>query len=299
MGALLGAVPAGALGDRFGVRSVVAVGALAMAAALALRAVASSLTTLLAAMVLYGVTLATVATNLPKAIGLWFPAASSGSRTGSRSAERRRAGAGDVPRAAAARVHRRLARAHLRDRVAVARSRSSGSRPCAIRCRVARRPVGCARPARRCSPGCASSRIRESGCSRELLLLPRGYIGVVGYLPTYLVTVQGFEPAAGAMLSSCSPPTCRQPDPAGVLGPHRLRRQVYVPGVVVCGIMIIASSLLVGRALLAARALGLRGGGIALVFAVPLELERVGPALAGAAVGATLGPASSAASSRR
>src|SRR5262249_58783406 len=38
MGALLGALPAGALGDRFGVRGVVTAGALAMAATLALRA---------------------------------------------------------------------------------------------------------------------------------------------------------------------------------------------------------------------------------------------------------------------
>ncbi len=73
MGALLASIPAGALGDRFGVRRVVALGALAMAAALALGALAGSLPALLGAMVLFGVTLATVATNLPKAIGLWFP----------------------------------------------------------------------------------------------------------------------------------------------------------------------------------------------------------------------------------
>ena len=82
MGALLASIPAGALGDRFGVRRVVAIGALAMAAALGLRAVAGSLPALLAAMALFGVTLATVATNLPKALGVWFPRAELGLANG-------------------------------------------------------------------------------------------------------------------------------------------------------------------------------------------------------------------------
>ena len=67
MGALLGALPGGVLGDRYGVRRVVALGALAMAATLALRGVAPGFASLLGAMVLYGFTLSLVATNLPKA----------------------------------------------------------------------------------------------------------------------------------------------------------------------------------------------------------------------------------------
>jgi hypothetical protein len=53
--------------------------------------------------------------------------------------------------------------------------------------------------------------------------------------------------------------------------------------------MIVASSILLGPALVLALAVwGFAAGGIALVFAVPLELPRVGPALAGSAVGAIL-----------
>src|SRR5882672_11746401 len=82
LGALLGALPAGALGDRFGVRGVVAFGALAMAAALALRALGGGFATVLAAMLLYGFTLSVVSANLPKALGEWFPPAQLGLANG-------------------------------------------------------------------------------------------------------------------------------------------------------------------------------------------------------------------------
>ena len=68
-----------------------------------------------------------------------------------------------------------------------------------------------------------------------------------------------------------------------------LRRRVYIPGVALCGLMIVASAQLVGWPLIAVLAVwGVAAGGIALVFVVPLELASVGPALAGSAVGATL-----------
>jgi nitrate/nitrite transporter NarK len=118
-----------------------------------------------------------------------------------------------------------------------------------------------------------------------------GYIGVVGYLPTYLVAVQGFEPAhAGAMLSvvlgAYVAGSLTLPALSDRLG---LRRWVYVPGVLLCGAMIPAAASLVGVPLIAVLLIwGVAAGGIALTFVVPLELESVGPALAGAAVGATL-----------
>ncbi len=114
---------------------------------------------------------------------------------------------------------------------------------------------------------------------------------MVGYLPTYLVTVQGVEPAsAGAMLTVVLAAyvlgSLTLPALSDRLG---LRRSVYIPGVVLSGMMILASAQLVGWSLVAVLALwGVAAGGIALIFVVPLELASVGPALAGSAVGATL-----------
>ena len=68
-----------------------------------------------------------------------------------------------------------------------------------------------------------------------------------------------------------------------------LRRAVYVPGIALAGAMVFASSAVVGAPLAGVMVVwGLAAGVIALVFAVPLELASVGPALAGSALGATL-----------
>jgi len=296
MGALLGAVPAGVLGDRFGVRSVVTIGALAMAAALGLRALAADFATLLAAMVLYGVTLTLVATNLPKAIGLWFPARELGLANGL-------ALGGNGAGQGLATFLAPLLLAHVGGwrgltfaiafavaalaLVWVATVRDP------VRAQPATTPAASGTEAPSIVAGLGSIfRIREVWLlAASYFFFLAGYIGVVGYLPTYLVTVQGFEPAqAGAMLSVVLAAyvvgSLILPAYSDRIG---LRRRVYVPGVVVCGIMIIASSMLLGPALVLVLAVwGFAAGGIALVFAVPLELARVGPALAGSAVGATL-----------
>jgi MFS family permease len=68
-----------------------------------------------------------------------------------------------------------------------------------------------------------------------------------------------------------------------------LRRTVYVPGILLAGVMVFLSSVLVGVPLALGMVVwGVAAGAIALVFAVPLELPSVGPALAGSAIGATL-----------
>jgi len=292
MGALLASIPAGAFGDRFGVRRVVAFGALAMAAALGLRAVSSSLPAMLAAMVLFGITLATVATNLPKAIGLWFPAAELGLANGL-------ALGGNGAGQGLATWLAPLALPYVAGWRGLTFGIAAGVAVLAVLWAASVRDPHASHPTP--APGEGSSLLsglRSVLAIRDVWLLAAsyffflaGYIGVVGYLPTYLVSVQGFEPArAGAMLTVVLA--------AYVVGSLTLpalsdrigrRRVVYIPGVLVCGAMIVASAQLVGWPLIGVLALwGLAAGGIALVFVVPLELASVGPALAGSAVGATL-----------
>ena len=71
LGVLLGSVPAGALGDRFGVRRVVACGIALNVASLLVRAIAGSFPWMLLAMVLFGASMAAIIANLPKTLGLW------------------------------------------------------------------------------------------------------------------------------------------------------------------------------------------------------------------------------------
>jgi len=72
-GVLALSIPSGALADRFGVRRVIGAGLLLNAAALLLRANAQSFSVLLVSMVLFGMSLGVLGTNLPKTLGLWFP----------------------------------------------------------------------------------------------------------------------------------------------------------------------------------------------------------------------------------
>jgi nitrate/nitrite transporter NarK len=294
MGALLGAIPAGVLGDRFGVRSVVTIGALAMAAALALRGIAGEFTLLLISMGLFGFTLSLVATNLPKAIGLWFPPGELGLANGL-------ALGGNGAGQGLATFVAPLLLAHvggwrgLTIGIGIAVAVLAGIWYATVRDPVQKAPDRydefVAAPS--IWAGLAAIlRIRDVWLlAGSYLFFLAGYIGVVGYLPTYLVTVQGLEPArAGAMLTVVLAAyvvgSLTLPAFSDRIG---LRRWVYIPGVLVAGLMIFGSAVFVGAPLIAVLIVwGLSAGGIALVFAVPLELRSVGPALAGAAVGATL-----------
>ncbi len=289
LGALLGALPAGALGDRFGVRRVVAFGALAMAAALALRALGGGFAAVLAAMVLYGVTLSVVSANLPKALGTWFPAEQLGLANGAALGGN---GGGQGLAAFAA----PLALAHvggwrgLTFGLAVAVAALALVWGVTVRDRVQAPSSG---PATGIFAGLgAVLRIREVWLvAASYFFFLAGYLGVVSYLPTYLVTVRGLAPAeAGGMLTivlaSYVAGSLILPGLSDRIG---LRRIVYTPGILLAGVMIYAASALVGPPLVVAMVVwGLAAGAIALVFAVPLELPNVGPALAGSAIGATL-----------
>jgi MFS transporter, NNP family, nitrate/nitrite transporter len=66
-------IPAGLLGDRYGVRWVCGIGLLSCVLFGALRANAPNFPTFLVIMFLFGVSIAFVGVNLPKIIGAWFP----------------------------------------------------------------------------------------------------------------------------------------------------------------------------------------------------------------------------------
>jgi len=289
MGALLGALPAGALGDRFGVRRVVAAGALAMAATLGLRAVGSGFATVLAAMVLYGVTLSVVSANLPKALGTWFPPAQLGFANGIALGGN---GGGQGLAAFAA----PLAIAHVGGWRGLTSALAIAVAALALIWLLTVRDRAGAHAASD-SGGILAGlvavlRIRAVWLvAGSYLCFLAGYLGVVSYLPTYLVSVRGLAPAeAGGMLTIVLAAyvvgSLILPGLSDRLG---LRRAVYVPGILVAGAMVFASSELVGLPLVLVMAVwGLAAGAIALVFAVPLELPEIGPALAGSAIGATL-----------
>jgi len=288
MGALLGALPAGALGDRYGVRRVVALGALAMAATLGLRGLAPGFGSLLGAMVLYGVTLSLVATNLPKALGLWFPAGELGLANGIALGGN---GAGQGLAAFAA----PLVLAHVGGWRGLTFALAAGVAALALLWSALVRDRGDAVALDGSSVFAglgAALRVRDVWLvAASYFFFLAGYLGVVSYLPTYLTTVRGLAPAeAGGMLTIVLGAyvigSLTLPGLSDRLG---LRRAVYVPGIALAGAMVFASSAVVGAPLAGVMVVwGLAAGVIALVFAVPLELASVGPALAGSALGATL-----------
>ena len=288
-GALLGALPAGALGDRFGVRGVVSAGALAMAATLALRASGAGFASVLAAMVLYGVTLSIVSANLPKALGMWFPAERLGLANGI-------ALCGNGGGQGLATWAAPLALGSFGGWRGLTWWVAGAVTVLALLWGVTVRDRGAA-GAPSDSAGLLAGlgqvlRIREVWLvATSYFFFLAGYLGVVSFLPGYLVSARGLSASeAGAVLTivlvSYVVGSLILPGLSDRIG---LRRAVYVPGILIAGAMVWASSAVAGMPLVAVAVIwGFAAGAIALVFAVPLELSRVGPALAGSAIGATL-----------
>jgi len=73
-GTVLFAIIGGALGDRFGIRLTVGAGTFFMGCFLLLRGTATSFGSLYLWMFLFGLALAVTFANVPKALGMWFPA---------------------------------------------------------------------------------------------------------------------------------------------------------------------------------------------------------------------------------
>jgi predicted MFS family arabinose efflux permease len=120
------------------------------------------------------------------------------------------------------------------------------------------------------------------------LLFLGGLFGVIGYFPTYLRTVRGLSQEFAAIVVSLAPWTyvvgsALLPALSDRVG---LRRTVYCTAIVVSAALVLGHAYLGGVALaLASACLGLSAGAVGILFVVPLELDRIGPSLAGTALG--------------
>lgn len=287
LGAFLCSIGGGALGDRLGVRKVVGGGILLMGAALLWRAQAPSFGAMLASMVLFGACIALVGPNLPKALGQWFPQREFGFANGAGLAGN---GAGQAlalsvgplllePLGGWRPITRLLGLvllglgvlwiATLRDREG---SVGGGGNALASLRAVMRIPAVWI-------------------LSGAYMLFLGGYIGVIQYLPTYYEEVQGMSKAtAGGMMSlvllAFIAGSLALPTLSDRLG---LRKRVYFPGMLLSSGLVFAAAVMTGAPLVAVMlAWGLSAGVVAILFVVPLELARVGPAHAGSALGLAL-----------
>jgi MFS family permease len=115
-----------------------------------------------------------------------------------------------------------------------------------------------------------------------------GYLGALGYLPTYLVTMQGMSaPAAGGITTlgawAFIVGAILLPTLSDRLG---RRKVVYVGGIFANGLVVFAYTYVLGLPLaLAAITWGLVAGAVVLLSVVAVEMEGIGAARAGSAIG--------------
>lgn len=286
-GTMLSAIVGGALGDRFGIRFSVGFGVFFMGLFLTLRGTATSFVSLYVWMFLFGVALAVTFSNVPKALGMWFPPEEFGLANGVTQAGY---GAG----AGLATVLTPL----ILERLGGWRSLTYllGGLTMALGvlwfCTVKDRTLSQAVQGNRLGLSEALRRVLSvkdvwivAGC---YFLFLGGYIGLIGYAPTYFVSVQGMTaPAAGAVISIVMwlyvPGTFILPTLSDKIG---LRKAFFIPGMVTTGVLIFSAAFVTGVPLWLVAALwGFTAGASALAFVVPLEMAGVGPALAGSALG--------------
>jgi len=285
LGVLLCSIPAGAAGDRFGVRAALFAGLLLAGLSLLLRANAGGTETMFLSMAGFGVALALVMAVFPKAIAEAFPAAQLGMANGVA-----QAGVG-FGLGAAALLAPRLAGAlggwrELTEVLGYAAIALAGLWWISIRS-----------PARDASAGAGLGlremagvlRIREVRVvSLSYMLYMGGYLGAIGYLPTHLVSSGGMTPEAAGALISLGPwsfvvGSLVLPTLSDRVGS---RRAVYLPGMFVGGAALFGAFFASGAALaLCIVLLGFGTGVVGLLFVMPVESPHVGESLAGSAVG--------------
>ncbi len=286
LGALVFAIIGGALGDRFGVRPIAGLGIVLMGSLLLLRATATDFASMYTWMFLFGTVQSLTFPNIPKALGMWFPPQEFGLANGITLAGYG-AGAALVSWLSPVLLGllggwRNLSFLFgilsiglgifwwltVRDRPQAAASAA---------------PVGVI-PAMR-----QVLKVRDvwviAGC---YLFLLGGYIGFIGYAPTFFSTVRGLTPSAtGVLISGFLW--------AAVVGNFLLpilsdrvglRKIVYFWGILANGIFVVLMAYTSGPWLwLATLLAGFMAGAGAIAFVVPLEMAGIGPALAGSAVG--------------
>ena len=287
LGTVLFAIVGGVLGDRFGIRLSVGLGTIFMGVFLLLRGTATSFSSLYVWMLLFGLALAVTFSNVPKALGMWFPPEEFGLANGVTQA-------GYGVGAGLATVLTPL----VVDTLGGWRPLTYllGSFTIALGvlwlCTVKDRAVAVVQGTEQLSIGAALSRVLHvrdvwivAGC---YFLFLGGYIAVIGYAPTYFVSVQGMTaPAAGVVLSIVMwvyvAGAFVLPTMSDRIG---LRKAFFVPSMFATGVLIISGAFLLGVPLwIAAAVWGFAAGAAAIAFVVPLEMAGVGPALAGSALG--------------
>ncbi len=285
LGVLVFSIPAGALADRFGGRSVVGLGILLAGVSLLLRAAAIGFASMAAAMLLFGFALGVLFAVMGKVIGSWFPLEELGTASGISQAG---IGAGF----ATAMMSTPILLAMAGDWRGVTRLLAYVTFAVGALWLVAVRD-------RKASPGSPKAvidrPIRRVLLVRDVrtlaacnLLYLAGYLGALGYVPTYFTTVQklrletaGFVTSVGGIAFIVG--SILLPGLSDRIG---RRRVVYAAAMVANGAAVLAYAYLVGIPLaLAAITWGISAGAIALLFVAPIEMNDVGPGLAGSAIG--------------
>lgn len=298
-GTMLAAILGGALGDRFGIRRIVGLGVVLMGTTLVLRATASDFGSMYAWMFLFGIALALTFPNVPKALGMWFPPQEFGLANGVTQA-------GYGMGAALATVLTPLILSLLggwRNLTYVLGFSSIALGVLwflTVKDRTLVKP-----PADRpdtTNPGESGLgavaaiqqvvRVRDvwllAGC---YMLFLGGYIGIIGYAPTYFVEEQGMTPTASGFVLSLLmwafvAGSLVLPALSDRVG---LRKIFYIPGMLITGLCMVLAAYATGISLwIVAIMWGLLGGVGPIAFVVPLEMDGVGPILAGSAVGVAL-----------
>ncbi len=287
LGVMLFSIIGGALGDRFGIRLIAGLGIMLAGAFLILRGTASGFATMYTWMFLFGAGAALAVPNVPKALGMWFPPQEFGLANGITLA-------GNGVGAGLAALLTPLLLESLggwRNLTYLLGILTMGlgvfwlltirDRPLATTDSAAQ--IGMVEAMRRVL------RVRDvwlvAGC---YLFFLGGYLGLIGYAPTYFVTVRGMSPAtSGVMISVLSwalvVGTFLLPTLSDRVG---LRKAFYFPAMLATGIFIMLMAYVLGPSLWIVTILvGFMAGAAAIAFVVPLEMEGVGPMLAGSAVG--------------
>jgi len=286
-GTVLFAIIGGVLGDRFGIRLTVGLGVFCMGGFLVLRGTASSFATLYVWMFLFGIALALTFANVPKALGMWFPPGEFGLANGVTQAGYG-AGAGLATILTPLVVDWLGGWRNLTYLLGILTMGLGLLWVGTVRDRLVPVPDAGARV----GGGKALKQVLlvkdvwiVAGC---YFLFLGGYIGLIGYAPTYFVSVQGMSaPAAGVVLSivmwAYVAGTSILPTLSDRVG---LRKIFYFSGMLLTGIFIFLAAYALGASLWIVAALwGFLAGAAALAFVVPLEMEGVGPTLAGSALG--------------
>jgi MFS transporter, ACS family, hexuronate transporter len=286
-GTVLFAIIGGVLGDRFGTRVTVGLGVFFMGGFLAVRGTASSFATLYAWMFLFGIALAVTFTNVPKALGMWFPPEEFGLANGVTQAGYG-AGAGLATVVTPLVVDLLGGWRNLTYLLGILTMGLGLLWTCTVRDRSVPVPD-------------AGTRLGVVEALKRVLLVKDvwivagcyflflgGYIGLIGYAPTYFVSVQGMSAsAAGVVLSivmwAFVAGTFILPTLSDRVG---LRKIFYFSGMLLTGICIFLAAYALGISLwIVAILWGFLAGAAPIAFVVPLEMEGVGPTLAGSALG--------------